>query len=364
MVLVDVLRLRVHYLSELLIHILVACYSFFHQGGIRCEKASCMLKQRGVQDVSQLSGGIHRYLEMYGASGFFKGKNFVFDQRVAQKPSECLVVVDKDTSAVDVVVGRCIECQAPFDEICGSRVCTVCRDLVLVCETCRTSLREYHCSRHATWKHCFYTFLDVFDGEELAAQEQALQALRDKYQPAIRHKNVRRTLSRQIEKVALRRQALFNGEALVDRFSPRRCRTCMETSDICNGRCWGFWKTDHTSGTKRSSEEQDSDSQRRNKPDPIHVGNLVEVGPHWNELRLGSKLDIHGQRRRGRVVEVKSWGSGGTELDCVAVCWQHEAAGKQGKRRNTPDPEQPLIYRWGVLTLNRQRMYDVQLISG
>jgi predicted sulfurtransferase len=37
-----------------------------------------MLKKRGVEDVSQLQGGIHRYLEEY-PNGFFKGKNFVFD---------------------------------------------------------------------------------------------------------------------------------------------------------------------------------------------------------------------------------------------------------------------------------------------
>jgi predicted sulfurtransferase len=49
-------------------------------GGIRCEKASVMLKKRGVRDVSQLKGGIHRYLEEYGDQGFFKGRNFVFDQ--------------------------------------------------------------------------------------------------------------------------------------------------------------------------------------------------------------------------------------------------------------------------------------------
>ena len=334
-----------------------------------------MLKQRGVQDVSQLSGGIHRYLETYGASGFFKGKNFVFDQRVAQKPSECLVLANTDrstastTSAGDVVVGRCIECQAPFDELCGSRVCTVCRDLVLVCETCQLALREYHCSRHATWKHSFYTFLDVFDGDELAVQEQALHILRDTYQPATRHKNVRRTLSRQIDKVARTRQALSVGEAVVDRCAPRRCRTCMETSDICDGRCWGFWKMDHLAGAtkiggiKRLSDDQDGASSGISKPDPVHVGDRVEVGPDWNELRLGSKLDILGQLRRGRVVEVKSWGSGGVEVDCVAVCWEHEAASKQGKPRNTPVSDQPLIYRWGVLALNHQRMYDVQLVK-
>jgi predicted sulfurtransferase len=40
-------------------------------GGIRCEKASAMLRKRGVKDVSQLKGGIHRYLEEFGYDGYF-----------------------------------------------------------------------------------------------------------------------------------------------------------------------------------------------------------------------------------------------------------------------------------------------------
>ncbi len=33
-------------------------------GGIRCEKASAYLKQQGVNEVYQLQGGIHEYLEV------------------------------------------------------------------------------------------------------------------------------------------------------------------------------------------------------------------------------------------------------------------------------------------------------------
>jgi len=338
-----------------------------------------MLKQRGVKDVSQLSGGIHRYLETYGETGFFRGKNFVFDQRVAQKPSECRIrnqqqqpndVKCISCSDGDDIVGQCIECSAPFDEICGSRVCTVCRDLVLVCEPCQASLREYHCARHAAWKHCFFTFLEIFAVDELAKQLRELSALRETFLPACQHKNVRRTLSRQMEKVARRMQSLeAGGEAVVvDRSAPRRCRTCMETSDICNGRCWGFWKMDAAAsvsvakgGIKRSAADKNDDADR-SKPVPIQIGAVVEVGPDWNELRLGSKLDVDGNPLRGRVVEVKTWGAGGTELDCVAVCWEKDAEGKQGKRRNNA-PDQPLIYRWGVLALNNQRLYDLQLIQ-
>lgn len=49
-------------------------------GGIRCEKASVYMKSKGVKDVYQLKGGIHRYMEAFPDGGFFKGKNFVFDK--------------------------------------------------------------------------------------------------------------------------------------------------------------------------------------------------------------------------------------------------------------------------------------------
>jgi predicted sulfurtransferase len=312
-------------------------------GGIRCEKASVMLKKRGVVDVSQLSGGIHRYLETYGDAGFFRGKNFVFDQRVAQKPSDCCP--QRSTKGGDDVVGKCIECSVAFDEICGSRVCTVCRDLVLVCPTCRTTLREYHCARHAAWKTCYFTFVDVFDRDELATQHCELLKLRDTFLPASQHKNVRRTLSRQIEKVATRKEMLDAGRATVDRNAPRRCRTCRATNDVCDGRCWGFWKTH----APMSNVEERSP---RDKPDVIVVGDQVEPGPDWNELRLGSRFDASGNLLHGTVMEIKTWGAGGAERDCVAVCWN------QGTDSQTL---QPLIYRWGVLALNGQRMYDLQL---
>jgi rhodanese-related sulfurtransferase len=211
-------------------------------GGIRCEKASVMLKRRGVKDVSQLNGGIHRYLEEYGDQGYFKGLNFVFDQRVAMKPSECCRTAGGNKIKRDVV-GKCIECTSPFDEISGSRLCTVCRDLVLVCETCQNNLREYHCRRHSGWKKFYFTFLEVFSRDELECQRNALLSLRNTCVPVKEHKNVRKTLSRQIAKVTIRIKLLENGDAKVDQDAPCRCRTCMGPSTVCDGKCWGFWKT-------------------------------------------------------------------------------------------------------------------------
>eukprot|EP01135_Chromosphaera_perkinsii_P003020 Nk52_evm2s233 gene=Nk52_evmTU2s233 len=52
-------------------------------GGIRCENSSRLLRQSGVcEEIYQLEGGIHKYLEAFGSSGYFKGNLFVFDERL------------------------------------------------------------------------------------------------------------------------------------------------------------------------------------------------------------------------------------------------------------------------------------------
>lgn len=90
------------------------------------------------------------------------------------------------------------------DVLDGSRVCTVCRDLVLVCTQCQSSLREYHCSRHSRWKECYFSFLEVFDRAELVAQQLQLQEIRESLNALPSTKNTRRALTRQIDKVRTR----------------------------------------------------------------------------------------------------------------------------------------------------------------
>ena len=53
----------------------------FCTGGIRCEKASPLLLQKGFREVYQLDGGILKYFEAVG-DAHFRGECFVFDQRV------------------------------------------------------------------------------------------------------------------------------------------------------------------------------------------------------------------------------------------------------------------------------------------
>lgn len=58
--------------------------AMFCTGGIRCEKATALLRREGVEDVRHLHGGILRYLEeVPAAKSLWKGECFVFDERVA-----------------------------------------------------------------------------------------------------------------------------------------------------------------------------------------------------------------------------------------------------------------------------------------
>ncbi|MGA7932922.1 MAG: rhodanese-related sulfurtransferase [Kovacikia sp.] len=58
--------------------------ALFCTGGIRCEKASSLLKAQGFQEVYQLKGGVLKYLEQVPlGESLWQGECFVFDQRVA-----------------------------------------------------------------------------------------------------------------------------------------------------------------------------------------------------------------------------------------------------------------------------------------
>ena len=61
-------------------HIVMYC-----SGGIRGEKASAYFKHKGFEKVYQLEGGIIKYAhdaEQQGLPIKFRGKNFVFDERL------------------------------------------------------------------------------------------------------------------------------------------------------------------------------------------------------------------------------------------------------------------------------------------
>ena len=79
--------------------------ALFCTGGIRCEKASALLLERGFDEVYQLDGGILNYLACVGADNRFSGECFVFDQRVS---------VNDDLNQGDYAV--CHACRHPLTE--------------------------------------------------------------------------------------------------------------------------------------------------------------------------------------------------------------------------------------------------------
>ena len=97
-------------------------------GGIRCERTSAYLKLKGVaKEVYQLKGGIHRYIEKY-PQGFFRGKNYVFDDRIEVK-------VNND------VVGTCDLCQVPYDTYTNCLNAS-CNKHFIGCPACRKQYAE------------------------------------------------------------------------------------------------------------------------------------------------------------------------------------------------------------------------------
>ncbi len=96
--------------------------------GVRCERASAYLKSKGVvQEVYQVTGGIQRYAEQF-PDGFFRGKNYVFDNRVAMK-------------VTDEILGTCDICNVPCDEFTNC-MNAVCNKHYIGCSDCLTKLQN------------------------------------------------------------------------------------------------------------------------------------------------------------------------------------------------------------------------------
>jgi len=219
-------------------------------GGVRCEKASAFLRSKGVADVSQLSGGIHRYLEKYGSKGHFVGSNFVFDSRGLQRPEGA------------AVIAKCYSCNAPEETMSSDRACAVCRDSIIICDGCRKNkLGVYFCSVHMDLAGKYSPFLETRTMSELEAEKAALEALvapGGKYSTKSQRTR-RKTLRKQIGRITNRMQQLESNTATVsqDPTMRARCRSCGKPSaslckllgvstegvqDLCDAHCWGFFQ--------------------------------------------------------------------------------------------------------------------------
>lgn len=104
-------------------------------GGVRCEKATVLMKAKGFKAVYQLDGGIINYGQTY-PDGAFEGECFVFDERMK--------VAFKDSPEL---LGACRLCQARTNSYrnCANKSCNT---LMLVCTEC--NIEGQTCSRACT----------------------------------------------------------------------------------------------------------------------------------------------------------------------------------------------------------------------
>jgi UPF0176 protein len=99
-------------------------------GGIRCEKASAWFKHNGFNNVNQLYGGIIEYAKEIKEKNIpnkFKGKNFVFDERMGERIG-------------NEVVSQCHQCNAPCDNHvnCANDDCHL---LFIQCDSCKEKMQ-------------------------------------------------------------------------------------------------------------------------------------------------------------------------------------------------------------------------------
>jgi len=103
-------------------------------GGIRCEKASSYLMNRGYKNVNQLQGGIIQYthdIKEKGLESKFIGKNFVFDERLGERVTEdviatchicgtsCDTHTDCKNDACHILFIQCEICGKELDGCCS-----------------------------------------------------------------------------------------------------------------------------------------------------------------------------------------------------------------------------------------------------
>jgi UPF0176 protein len=130
---VDTFRDELKYTPELLKAYKDKKVALYCTGGIRCEKASAWLRHNGFKDVKHLKGGIidyKRQVDEQGLPNKFRGKNFVFDERLGERIS-------------DEIISTCHLCGREKSDThynCGNDACHV---LFIGCDACTNKLRGY-----------------------------------------------------------------------------------------------------------------------------------------------------------------------------------------------------------------------------
>lgn len=103
-------------------------------GGIRCEKATCLMKREGFENIYQLKDGIHTYMTKYPGKNF-KGSLFVFDNRLTTD----VVDIPEDKK---VIIGKCVFCEVSAIKYYSDDRTRPSKK-VLCCDNCLIKNREF-----------------------------------------------------------------------------------------------------------------------------------------------------------------------------------------------------------------------------
>ena len=122
---VDTFREQIPMVKDLLLEQKEKKILLYCTGGIRCEKTAAYLRKNGFQDVNSLDGGIINYVNQVrkeNLTNFFRGKNFVFDNRLGERITE-------------EILSSCHQCGQPCDSHhnCANDGC---HQLFIQCPSC------------------------------------------------------------------------------------------------------------------------------------------------------------------------------------------------------------------------------------
>lgn len=147
-------------------------------GGVRCERASALLRQKmdteedtralNIKGVYQLQGGIDKYFRNFPEGGWWKGKNYTFDKRFAHAPpileanerrhqkinntNESTTTEQQqppssqpkpDDPQLPQKMGKCEACSKPWDMYRGKRRCPTCGVPSLICRDCYDKIDKH-----------------------------------------------------------------------------------------------------------------------------------------------------------------------------------------------------------------------------
>ncbi len=134
-------------------------------GGIRCEKMSAYLLNKGFTDVHQLEDGIHAYMEKYPGKDFL-GTLYTFDERVTM-----------DFDGEREIVGSCKLCSQKTERYVNCQY-DDCHLHMLACTGCAPDEKQAFCSTACRRKNALVQLARSFKRRYFPSRERLMQLRR------------------------------------------------------------------------------------------------------------------------------------------------------------------------------------------